>query len=121
MAAYAFDTNLKDRLIFAVRSTLFNSSLADATLAPLTTTAGLLAAYDALSRHGSVAQLEIIRGRQDIEKAAEVGSETTTTALLTDAMVAAGNTMAILIASIDAKHSMPTWLQSRPASSHFYA
>ena len=122
MAAYSFDVNLKDRLISALRSEIYNTpGLTGTILAPLTTAAGLSAAYSALSRHAGVSDLEIIRGKQDIDRAASVGTASDSTAILTDAIVAAGNTPALLIAALDAQHSTPTVLLTNPASQHFYA
>ena len=112
MPAFNLSPQGRNDVIQAVRSSIFNSGIADATLAPLTTRAGLRAALLAVNVHGSQAVDNFIRLGKDFDIAVADG-------IIDDTMVAAGDTRALLIAALDAKHTAGASLSNRPAHSHF--
>lgn len=114
MPAYTLNVPAKNALVEAVMSTLKASGLSAAVLAPLTTTAGLIAAYEAVDRHGSFRNHFPIGGVRDLNMAV-------TELILTNSIVAAGNTMALLLAGIDDFHSAPTTIPDVLTANHFWA
>ena len=112
MAAQNLSIQGRDDAIESLRSTIFNSGLPAGTLAPLTTAAGLRAAFVALGRHQSESDMNVTKSVRDFDICVADG-------ILTDAIAAAGDTIALLIAGLDAKHSTPTALPSRPTHLHF--